>query len=266
MHKSAEESRDVMNTRSACAALFLMAASADALAQDFEIYRQFVGSLGGPSEKMTVATDWANVYGTDNGGDFGRGEIFRLVPDGMAASGSNACIHSTDPTASSPSASSRDPTAGSTARRSAEARSGVERCTRTIRTGLVVFHNFPVHPFTGSTIPPASSRPRTATCTARPSSVGRWLRNDLPCHAAGRVHQPPRFHGPKAPGPSARSSSPPTAFSTGPRRSGEPPVSAVDRPVPVTAGTARSSERIFRATSRRFTASCPPSAGWHGAI
>ena len=49
--------------------------------QQFEIYRQFVWPFGGAGEKLTLATD-GSLYGTASGGDFGRGRIFRLVPDG----------------------------------------------------------------------------------------------------------------------------------------------------------------------------------------
>src|SRR5262245_9637139 len=49
--------------------------------QQFEIYRQFVGTGGFPAERPTIGSD-GNIYATSGGGDYGRGQIFRLIPDG----------------------------------------------------------------------------------------------------------------------------------------------------------------------------------------
>ena len=216
--------------------------------QDFEIYRQFVGSLGGPSEKMKVATD-GNVYGTDNGGDFGRGEIFRLVPDGNGGFGFERLYSFHGPDGIEPLGIVQGYDGrfyGATLH--GGALGGGTVYAYDLVTGLVVFHNFPLHPFYGAYNRPGCSGLRRQP--VRRDRVGGFYGfgtifrvtppGVLPASTISRAR--------KAPGPSARSSSPPTAFSTGPRRSGEAPVSAVDRPVPVTAATARSSERIFRAT------------------
>ena len=70
-----------MNMRNACAAVVLMLASASLAGQQFEVYRQFVWPGGGPGDRPTIGSD-GNIYATGGSGDFGRGEIFRLVPDG----------------------------------------------------------------------------------------------------------------------------------------------------------------------------------------
>ncbi len=62
----------------------LVLCSAPLLGQEFEVYRQLVWEFGSPGEKLTLGTD-GNLYGTSGGGEFGRGQVFRLVPAGGGA-------------------------------------------------------------------------------------------------------------------------------------------------------------------------------------
>ena len=55
--------------------------SSNLFGQQFEVYHQFISTYGSGWEKITVGAD-GNLYGTGFGGEFGRGQIFRLVPDG----------------------------------------------------------------------------------------------------------------------------------------------------------------------------------------
>src|SRR5262245_1642713 len=62
-------------------AAVLLASACPLLGQQFEVYRQFVPTYGGPIDKLLVAAD-GNVYGLAEGGDYGKGQIFRMAPDG----------------------------------------------------------------------------------------------------------------------------------------------------------------------------------------
>ena len=62
----------------------LVLCSAPLLGQEFEIYRQLVWEFGGAGEKLTLGPG-GELYGTSNGGEFGRGQIFRLIPAGGGA-------------------------------------------------------------------------------------------------------------------------------------------------------------------------------------
>jgi len=49
--------------------------------QQFEIYKQFVWTYGGPADKLVVASD-GRIYGITGGGEYGQGQIQRWTPDG----------------------------------------------------------------------------------------------------------------------------------------------------------------------------------------
>src|SRR5512136_1416748 len=67
-------------------AAVLLLAGRPLFAQSYEVYHQFVQTFGPPSERLVSATD-GNLYGVGGGGDFGQGQIFRLVPDGNGGFG-----------------------------------------------------------------------------------------------------------------------------------------------------------------------------------
>jgi len=139
-----------MSRKSACAALLLTLASASLAGQQYEVERQFVWQGGGPGERPTIGSD-GNIYATSGGGDFGRGEIFRLVPDGNGGLAYERLYSFHGPDGAGPNGVIQ----GSDGRFYGATSTGGEFAGGTVfafdpATGsLVVFHSFPVHSFYG---------------------------------------------------------------------------------------------------------------------
>src|SRR5262245_29237198 len=61
--------------------LLLLVGRGIALGVSFETVKQLIGPIGDPTERLLPAAD-GSFYGTDSGGEFNQGSIFRLRPDG----------------------------------------------------------------------------------------------------------------------------------------------------------------------------------------
>ncbi len=131
------------------AAVFLLSGGT-LLGQQYEVYRQFVWPGGGPVERPTIGSD-GNIYGTSGGGDFGRGEIFRLVPDGSGGLTYERLYSFHGPDGVGPVGVVQ----GSDGRFYGATTAGGQFAGGTVYAfdpatgGLVVFHSFPVHSFYG---------------------------------------------------------------------------------------------------------------------
>ena len=133
-----------------CAALVLALASASLLGQQYEVERQLVWPGGGSGERPTIGSD-GNIYAVGGGGEFGRGEIFRLVPDGIGGLTYERLYSFHGPDGTGPTGIIQ----GSDGRFYGATTGGGEFAGGTVyafdpATGsLVVFHSFPVHSFYG---------------------------------------------------------------------------------------------------------------------
>jgi uncharacterized repeat protein (TIGR03803 family) len=122
--------------------------------QQFEIYRQFVWPGGGAAERPTVGSD-GNIYATGYGGDYGRGQIFRLVPDGSGGYTYERLYSFHGPDGIGPNGiieGSDGRFYGATIGGGALAGGTVYAFDAATRE-LVVFHSFPLHPFYGQYVP-----------------------------------------------------------------------------------------------------------------
>jgi uncharacterized repeat protein (TIGR03803 family) len=128
-------------------------ASAPLLAQQFEVYRHFIWPYGVAGGRLALGAD-GSLYGTDYGGEFGRGEIFRLVPDGSGGFSYERLYSFHGPDGVGPAGVVQ----GSDGRFYGTTTSGGALGGGTVygfdlATGLVVFHSFGVDSFYGNYYP-----------------------------------------------------------------------------------------------------------------
>ena len=135
-------------------AAVLLLAGAPLLAQSYEVYHQFVDTFGPPSERLVAATD-GNLYGVGSGGDFGQGQIFRLVPDGSGGFSYERIysFHACDGSAPTSLIQGTDGRFYGTTDSGGSAGAAGTAFAFTPSTGPVVLHSFPPDSYWGAVHP-----------------------------------------------------------------------------------------------------------------